>query len=105
MKLMSHEGKIEVVGGQLVIPEGGLYQVTLFIKIDKSNYRDFFREAHWSEALELVAGRLSEYKEKEGPDSIGVLSSAKFTNEENYVVQKFARAVIGTNNVDHCARL
>ena len=75
------------------------------IKIDKSNYRDFFREAHWSEALELVAGRLSEYKEKEGPDSIGVLSSAKFTNEENYVVQKFARAVIGTNNVDHCARL
>jgi predicted molibdopterin-dependent oxidoreductase YjgC len=44
-------------------------------------------------------------KEKTGPDSLGILSSAKFTNEENYLVQKFARAVIGTNNVDHCARL
>jgi predicted molibdopterin-dependent oxidoreductase YjgC len=42
---------------------------------------------------------------KYGPDSIGVLVSAKMTNEENYLAQKFARAVIGTNNVDHCARL
>jgi predicted molibdopterin-dependent oxidoreductase YjgC len=44
-------------------------------------------------------------KSEHGPDSLGVLSSAKFTNEENYLVQKFARAVIGTNNIDHCARL
>jgi len=64
-----------------------------------------FREASWDEALELVASRLSEIKEKYGPDAIGILSSAKCTNEENYVMQKFARAVIGTNNVDHCARL
>ncbi len=59
----------------------------------------------WSEALDLVAGRLAEIREKRGPDSIGVLSSAKCTNEENYLLQKFTRAVIGTNNIDHCARL
>jgi len=64
-----------------------------------------FREASWDEALELVASKLGYIKEKYGPDSLGVLSSAKFTNEENYVAQKFARAVLGTNNVDHCARL
>jgi len=69
------------------------------------NLRDIFREASWEEALDLVAEKLSAIKEKYGPDSIGVLSSAKFTNEENYLVQKFARAVLGTNNIDHCARL
>ena len=57
------------------------------------------------EALDLVATRLTEIKEKYGSDSIGSLSSAKCTNEENYLMQKFMRAVIGTNNVDHCARL
>jgi len=62
-------------------------------------------EATWDEALALVAGRLGEIKSKHGPDSIAFLSSAKATNEENYLHQKFARAVIGTNNVDHCARL
>jgi formate dehydrogenase alpha subunit len=69
------------------------------------NFKDIFREATWDEALDLVAARLSKIKAETGPDSLGVLSSAKFTNEENYLVQKFARAVIGTNNVDHCARL
>ncbi|HUE98255.1 MAG TPA: molybdopterin-dependent oxidoreductase [Anaerolineales bacterium] len=59
----------------------------------------------WEEALTLVAGKFSQIKAESGPDSIGFLSSAKCTNEENYIVQKFARAVIGTNNVDHCARL
>jgi predicted molibdopterin-dependent oxidoreductase YjgC len=63
------------------------------------------REASWDEALKLVADRLKEIKEKSGPDSIGVLCSARITNEENYVAQKFARAAIGTNNIDHCARL
>jgi predicted molibdopterin-dependent oxidoreductase YjgC len=43
--------------------------------------------------------------EKYGPDAVAVLASAKVTNEENYLIQKFARAAIGTNNVDHCARL
>ena len=64
-----------------------------------------FTEATWEEALEYAASRLSEIKKKHGPDSIGGLSSAKCTNEENYVFQKFMRACVGTNNVDHCARL
>ncbi len=64
-----------------------------------------FREATWEEALDLIARRMVEIKGCAGPDAIGVISSAKATNEENYLVQKFARAVIGTNNVDHCARL
>ncbi len=69
------------------------------------NFKDIFREATWEEAIDLVANRLLSTKAKYGPDALGVLSSAKFTNEENYLVQKFTRAVIGTNNVDHCARL
>jgi len=64
-----------------------------------------FMEASWDEALDLVAERLTTIKEKDGPDAIAVLSSAKATNEENYLLQKFTRAVLGTNNIDHCARL
>ncbi len=64
-----------------------------------------FREVEWDEVLFYVAKRLKKIKEKYGPDSIGLLGSSRCTNEENYVLQKFARAVIGTNNVDNCARL
>ena len=67
--------------------------------------QEIFREASWDEALELTAKRLLELKQDYGSDSIAALSSAKCTNEDNYVMQKFVRAVIGTNNVDHCARL
>jgi predicted molibdopterin-dependent oxidoreductase YjgC len=63
------------------------------------------REATWDEALDLVASRLNQIKVEDGPDAIGFLASAKCTNEENYLLQKLARAVVGTNNVDHCARL
>ncbi len=63
-----------------------------------------FREATWDEALDLVARRFSEIKSTHGPDSIGVISSSKCTNEESYLMQKFARAVIGTNNIDNCSR-
>lgn len=62
-------------------------------------------EAEWDEALALVATRFKEIKEKHGPQAFGALSSAKCTNEENFAMAKFARAVMGTNNVDHCARL
>jgi formate dehydrogenase alpha subunit len=62
-------------------------------------------EASWEEALALVASTLKSIREKHGPDAIGVLASAKLTNEENYLLSRFARAVIGTNNIDHCARL
>jgi predicted molibdopterin-dependent oxidoreductase YjgC len=66
---------------------------------------DGFREGSWDEALAMVAERLKKVKQEHGPDSIGVLVSAKCTNEENYLLQKLARAALGTNNVDHCARL
>jgi len=64
-----------------------------------------FKEASWDEALALVAKKFNGVKSKSGSDAIGVLTSAKCTNEENYLLQKFARVVLGTNNVDHCARL
>lgn len=64
-----------------------------------------FREVSWEEAVEYTAKRLSEIKQKYGHDSIGVLGSSRCTNEDNYAIQKFARAAIGTNNVDNCARL
>jgi formate dehydrogenase alpha subunit len=59
----------------------------------------------WEEALTLVARAFSQIRSRHGPDALAGLSSAKCTNEENYLFQKFMRAVIGTNNVDHCARL
>jgi len=64
-----------------------------------------FEKATWDEAIKLIAEQLNGIKSQTGPDSIAGLSSAKCTNEDNYVFQKFMRAVIGTNNVDHCARL
>ena len=63
------------------------------------------QEASWDDAIQTAVEKLKAIIEAHGPDSVGVLASAKITNEENYLVQKFARAVIGTNNVDHCARL
>jgi len=63
-----------------------------------------FTEASWDEALNLVAEKFSNIKTAHGGDAIAALSSAKCTNEENYLMQKFMRAVIGTNNIDHCAR-
>ncbi len=60
-----------------------------------------FAEATWDETLDLVAKKLRSYK----ADEIAVISSARCTNEDNYVIQKFTRAVLGTNNIDHCARL
>ena len=64
-----------------------------------------FSPVSWDTALDTVATRLKQIRDEHGPDSIAFLVSAKCTNEENYLLQKLARAVIGTNNVDHCARL
>jgi formate dehydrogenase major subunit len=63
-----------------------------------------FREASWDEALDLVARRFTEIKTKNGPDALAFVSSSKCTNEESYLMQKLARAVIGTNNMDNCSR-
>jgi formate dehydrogenase alpha subunit len=60
-----------------------------------------FIPASWDEALTLIASKLNKYQ----PDQVAVISSARCTNEENYIIQKFTRAVLGTNNIDHCARL
>jgi formate dehydrogenase major subunit len=65
---------------------------------------DKFREATWEEALGLVARRFAEIKAKDGPDALAFISSSKCTNEESYLMQKLARAVIGTNNMDNCSR-
>lgn len=62
---------------------------------------DAFMPASWDEALEYIAQRLKSYT----ADEVAVISSARCTNEENYVIQKFARVALGTNNIDHCARL
>src|SRR6266446_3686742 len=65
---------------------------------------DKFREASWDEALDLVARRFTEIKAQHGPDSLAFISSSKCTNEESYLMQKLARAVVGTNNIDNCSR-
>jgi formate dehydrogenase major subunit/formate dehydrogenase alpha subunit len=62
-------------------------------------------EVSWETALDIAAQKLTRTRQTHGSDSIGVLTSAKCLNEENYLMNKFARQVVGTNNIDHCARL
>jgi predicted molibdopterin-dependent oxidoreductase YjgC len=62
-------------------------------------------ETDWGTAIKAVADGLSKARDEHGPDSVGFFASARCTNEENYLLQKLARAAVGTNNVDHCARL
>ncbi len=64
-----------------------------------------FREASWDEALEKIAAGIQKIKGESGPRAIGFFASARCTNEENYLMQRLAREVVGTNNVDHCAHL
>jgi len=64
-----------------------------------------FRQASWDEALDLAAQKLATIVETQGGDALGTFCSAKATNEDNYVFQKFVRGILGTNNIDHCARL
>jgi formate dehydrogenase alpha subunit len=75
------------------------------LKVPLIREGDTFREADWDEALELVARRFGEIRSAHGANALAALSSAKATNEENYLMQRFARAALGTNNIDHCARL
>ncbi|MCJ2557397.1 MAG: molybdopterin-dependent oxidoreductase, partial [Candidatus Thermoplasmatota archaeon] len=65
---------------------------------------DGWRQISWPKALDLVSHKIDEVRQAHGPDALGFLASAKCTNEENYLFQKLARR-LGTNNVDHCARL
>ena len=74
--------------------------------IRKGGKKAPLQEVSWQEAISYVAKRLGEIKEKYGPDSIMGTGSARGAgNEANYLMQKFMRACIGTNNVDHCARI
>ena len=63
------------------------------------------KQVTWEQAMDRIVTEVTRIRDKYGPDSIAVLASAKCTNEENYLIQKLARAALGTNNVDHCARL
>jgi predicted molibdopterin-dependent oxidoreductase YjgC len=115
---------LEVLDGRIIgtipsktspVNEGKLcikgWNVHEFIQSPKRLTRPMIRknglltEVSWDEALDFTASRFKEIKEAHGADSFGFLASAKVTNEENYLIQKFARAAVGTNNVDHCARL
>lgn len=66
---------------------------------EESSHKGFI-EVEWSEALDYISRNLSQYN----PDEFGAIASGRCTNEDNYVLQKFTRAVMGTNNVDNCAR-
>jgi len=74
------------------------------LKTPLINENGGFREASWDEALDLVADRFKEIIEEDGPDAIAGVSCARSINEDSYQMQKLFRAVIGTNNIDHCAR-
>lgn len=74
-------------------PDGDVYQPETLVETD------------WDSALDVVANKLFEIKKESGPDAFALLASAKCTNEENYLFNKFTRQVIGTNSIDHCARL
>jgi predicted molibdopterin-dependent oxidoreductase YjgC len=66
---------------------------------------DTFIATDWATALDVVAGRFADEKEAHGADAFAVFASAKCTNEENFLFGKFARQILGTNSIDHCARL
>ncbi len=65
----------------------------------------YWEQSNWDEALDYIADKLLQIRDQHGPDAIAALSSARCTNEDNYLFQKLTRGVIGTNNIDHCARL
>jgi predicted molibdopterin-dependent oxidoreductase YjgC len=71
----------------------------------RKNGSERLEPVSWDEALDFTATRLREIRDANGAYSVAFFTSARVTNEENYLVQKFARAAVGTNNVDHCARL
>jgi predicted molibdopterin-dependent oxidoreductase YjgC len=96
-----NEGKLCIKGWQL----HEYVNSPMRLKFPLVKLNGHFRQATWEKAIQFVSEGFRDIIEKHGPDSVGVLVSAKMTNEENYLAQKFARAVLGTNNVDHCARL
>jgi formate dehydrogenase major subunit len=74
------------------------------IRVEDPHGEQTFREATWDEALSLIAEKFLKTKRIYGPDALAFIASSKCTNEESYLMQKLARAVIGTNNIDNCSR-
>jgi len=75
------------------------------LNVDPNNWSEFFREATWEEALDLAANGLKDLRDTQGGETVAGFGSAKCTNEEAYLFQKFIRQGFGHNNVDHCTRL
>ena len=75
------------------------------MKLDRKNMMEVFREATWEEALDFAASGLKKIHHEKGGDALAGFGSAKCSNEEAYLFQKFIRQGFGTNNVDHCTRL
>jgi formate dehydrogenase alpha subunit len=116
LELWIKDGKIAKVKGADCVPNFGSSCVKGRFGLDFVAHPDRLRkplvrkdgtlvEVEWKEAIEYAATRMGDIKKANGPDSLAGLASARCTNEENYLFQKFMRSVIGTNNVDHCARL
>lgn len=114
--IVTKDDKIVKIEPANVIPNEGLLCVKGKFAYKYVNHPDrlttplikrngIFEEATYKEAYDLIFKKINEYKSEFGPNSLAGLASAKCTNEENYLFQKFIRKYIGTNNVDHCARL
>lgn len=73
--------------------------------IRKKGKHSPLEEVSWDEAIAFVAKNLTKIKDMYGPDSIMLTGCARTSNEDNFIMQKFARACVGTNNIDHCARI
>lgn len=94
--------------GKLCIKGWNLHEhINSFMRLKAPLVRENgnLKKTTWNEAFRKTVNAFNKTIAEYGPDSVGVLVSAKVTNEENYLAQKFTRAVIGTNNIDHCARL
>ncbi len=74
------------------------------LKRVRSEGKDTFEQIEWDEAIQLVADNFTKIKKEHGPDALGFIASSKCSNEESYLMQKLARAVVGTNNIDNCSR-
>lgn len=116
MDLLINKDKVVGVEPRNEVPNKGLLCVKGKFGYEFINHKDRlktplikkngkFVEATWDEALELITFKANDIKGRFGSEAFAGLSSARCTNEENYLFQKLIRAVFGTNNVDHCARL
>jgi formate dehydrogenase major subunit len=99
MDYIDHLGRLTV---PLVRKEGVPKDAT---RVQVDDWREFFREATWDEALERAAGGLKQLRDEYGPGALAGFGSAKGSNEEAYLFQKLVRTGFGSNNVDHCTRL